>query len=387
MHVSRRRVLGIVVAVLLVSATATTALSLTARAQTYQDTSLSASAVTADTFGGSDLTATAKYLGADGGYVIVLSGSGVTSWSLFGTPPSGVSLSSTSAGDATISYQGSETNDPELIVADATDSSGNAEALEVPVILDPDYIATNGTQYVYSVFDLTDSNSAGTVTFTGRTSENYALTWTESDLPSGLGSGDPATGTMTYTGGTAAPGTYSGAKVTATDTGDGAVLNGTFTITVSASVVTTNPSAYGDEVNKFGYGFDSFRKHDYAGALIVGWPAAQADYGTYFFEKPGRHAGAYQFEYTPGSVASGLCVSDPGGGSRSDPLRDGLILAKCNSGPFQQFIPQPDGTLKNLGTGLYVDPHGKGAQLRGESSPAASGGSRYTWTAESSLPD
>jgi hypothetical protein len=77
-------------------------------------------------------------------------------------------------------------------------------------------------------------------------------------------------------------------------------------------------------------------------------------------------------------------VSDPGGGVASDPLRDGLILVHCNSGPWQQFIRQSNGALKNVATGLYVNPDGTGAQLRGESS--ARGGSSYTWKPYSSLP-
>jgi len=163
------------------------------------------------------------------------------------------------------------------------------------------------------------------------------------------------------------------------------VLNGTFTLTVSANAVSGSASGNGDEVNKFGNGFDSFRQHDYAGALIVGWPATQSDRGTRFILGNGTHAGAYRFEYAPSGSASGLCVSDPGGGSKADPLRDGLILAHCNSSAFQQFIPQSNGTLKNLGTGLYVNPDGKGAQLRGERSGKVSGGSSYSWTAEGNL--
>ncbi len=79
-------------------------------------------------------------------------------------------------------------------------------------------------------------------------------------------------------------------------------------------------------------------------------------------------------------------MSDPGGGWKPDPLRDGLILAHRNTGPYQQFIPQSDGTLKNVATGLYVNPDGKGAQLRGEHSGTASSSSSYTWTTGGNLP-
>jgi hypothetical protein len=160
------------------------------------------------------------------------------------------------------------------------------------------------------------------------------------------------------------------------------VLNGTFSLTVTANTVNN----FGDEVNKFGNGFDVFRQHNFAGAIIAGWPATQHDVATHFLMHNGSHPGAVQFEYAPTGSGSGLCVSDPGGGWGSDPLRDGLILTPCNTGPYQQFIPQSDGTLVNLATGLIVDPAGKGAQLRGESSPVGWGGSSYTWTGESSLP-
>ena len=100
----------------------------------------------------------------------------------------------------------------------------------------------------------------------------------------------------------------------------------------------------------------------------------------------GTVEGAFQFEYAPHGTAVGLCVSDPGGGWSSDPLRDGLILTPCNTGPWQQFIPQSNGTLKNVATGLYVNPNGRGGQLRGGTSPTPWGGSSYTWRDHSSLP-
>ena len=129
-----------------------------------------------------------------------------------------------------------------------------------------------------------------------------------------------------------------------------------------------------------------FREQKHPGALIVGWPFTYDDTSTHFILNNGTHPGAYQIEYAPNAIGTGLCVSDPGGGWAADPLRDGLILAKCSTSRFQQFIPQSNGTLKNLGTGLYVHPNGKGAQLRGESSRTSSGGSAYTWKTYSSLP-
>ena len=230
-----------------------------------------------------------------------------------------------------------------------------------------------------SLSALADSNVSGTVKFSAKSSvSTNTINFAESNLPSGLTSGNPV---LTYVGGTAAPGTYGGVVVTATDA-DGAVLHGTFTLTVDANAV----SNYGDEVNRFGNGFDSYRQHQFAGAIIAGWTATQSDPATHFILSNGTHQGAVRLEYAPKGSGSGLCVSDPGGGWSSDPLRDGLILTSCNTGPWQQFIPQSNGTLKNVATGLYVNPNGTGAQLRGGSAPTPWGGSNYTWTNYSNLP-
>jgi len=352
---------GLLGSVLVVGAAA-----LPASAQTYQDTALSGSAVTASTFAG---VVGAPTNNADTG-VINLTGTGVT-WSLHGTPPTGVSLSGT-----TISYSGAAVTSPPSIVVDATDTHGNAEALVITVTIGSNSIQESS--YVKdSLSALTDSNVSGTVKFSATSSASATVTIGESNLPIGLTSGNP----LTYVGGTAAPGTYTGVVATATDS-DGAVLNGTFTLTVTAGTITT----YGDEVNHFGNGFDAYQQHDYPGAIIAGWTATQADPATHFILNNGTHQGAFQFEYAPKGSGSGLCVSDPGGGWASDPLRDGLILTSCNTGPWQQFIPQSNGTLVNVATGLYVNPDGTGAQLRGGSSPTPWGGSHYTWTAYDSLP-
>jgi hypothetical protein len=249
----------------------------------------------------------------------------------------------------------------------------------LPVVIGADTIQLGGTPQKVSVSGLADTNTAGTVTFSAVDSDsNNTITYAEPDLPGGLTSGSPV---LTYLGGTAAPGTYGEVRVSATDT-DGAVLNGSFALTVSANSVNN----YGNYVNKYGNGFDAYRQHDYAGAKVVGWTATQHDPATHFILNHGTDTGAYQIEYAPNGAGSGLCVSDPDGGWHSDPLPDGLILSPCNTGPFQQFLPQSDGTLTNVATGLTVDPAGSGAQLRGESSSVAWGGSVYNWTAESSFP-
>jgi len=123
MHFNLRGALGIGIPVLLGGAVALGAAALPARATTWQDTALSAFPVQSSTFGGAHLGA------ANGTDVIGLTGTGVT-WSLHGTVPTGVSLSG-----ATISASASAATSTTEIVADATDSAGNAEALEIPVAI------------------------------------------------------------------------------------------------------------------------------------------------------------------------------------------------------------------------------------------------------------
>jgi hypothetical protein len=373
MRFSLRGALGVACPALLGSAIVVGAAALPAKAQAYQDTALIGGSVSDSTFAGSGI---GSY---DGNGVIKLSGTGVT-WSLHGTVPAGVTLSGN-----TISYSGGVVQSPLPIVADATDKNGNAEALEIPISLLTNYILMQGPAYtLVTLSGLTDSNVSGDVHFSASSSESGdSISFAESNLPAGLTSGN----ILTYVGGTAAPGNYDGVVVTATNS-DGAVLKGTFTLTVDANSVSGGggSSSLGDEVNRFGNGFDSYRQHQYAGATIVGWTATQGDPATHFMLSNGTHQGAVQFEYAPKGYGSGLCVSDPGGGWSSDPLRDGLILAPCNTGPFQQFVPQSNGTLQNVATGLYVNPAGTGGQLRGGTAATPWGGSSYTWKNYSSLP-
>jgi hypothetical protein len=217
---------------------------------------------------------------------------------------------------------------------------------------------------------------------TGGTLPRPVYSFAYSGLPGGIVS--TSAGRFTIAGSTAAPGTYGSAGVTATDQ-YGASTQSAFQLVVHAQPAYV-PGNYGDMVNPFGNGFDAYQQHQYPGAIVAGWTATQADPATHFIRLPGTVPGAYKFEYAPHGAASGLCVSDPGGGWASDPLPDGLILTVSNNGPWQQFIPQPDGTLKNVATGLYVNPDGTGAQLRGGTAPTPWGGSAYTWTDYAHLP-
>ncbi len=367
MHLNLGRAVGIVTPVLLGSVLMAGAAGLPAQAQTWQDTALAAGSVQVSAFAGANLAA------ANGDGVIKLSGTGVT-WSLHGTVPLGVTLSGT-----TISYSGGAVTSAGTIAVDATDSNGNVQALVIPIALGSKTIQLGGTVVKVSLSALADANSLGTVKFSATSTKSTdTVNFAETSLPTGLTSGNPV---LTYVGGTAAPGTYSGVVVTATDA-DGASLHGTFTLTVQASSVTDE----GDEVNPYGNGFDVFQQANHAGAKIVGWTATQSDPATHFIRSNGSHSGAFRFEYAPSGSGSGLCVSDPGGGWKSDPLRDGLILAPCNTGPFQQFVPQSGGTLTNVATGLYVNPNGTGSQLRGAGAPTKWGGSKYSWKELANLP-
>ncbi|MGH3152162.1 MAG: hypothetical protein ACRDOB_15750 [Streptosporangiaceae bacterium] len=231
-----------------------------------------------------------------------------------------------------------------------------------------------------------NNNTTGAVEFTGTvTVQSCTVTFSESNLPAGLVSGNP------LVPGSAVPRTdgnfYGGVVYTATDP-LGSTFTGTFDLHVFGHRVAPPPPPgnFGDEVNSFGNGFDAFQQHQFPGAIIAGWTATQGDPATHFIRNAGTHQGAFQFEYAPHGTAVGLCVSDPGGGWSSDPLRDGLILTPCNTGPWQQFIPQSNGTLKNAATGLFVNPNGTGAQLRGATAPTPWGGSVYHWKDFASLP-
>jgi hypothetical protein len=62
------------------------------------------------------------------------------------------------------------------------------------------------------------------------------------------------------------------------------------------------------------------------------------------------------------------------------------VLRSANTGLWQQWYPQANGTLRNAATGLVISPNGTGAQLHGTASASTWGGSAYTWTDYSHLP-
>ena len=245
--------------------------------------------------------------------------------------------------------------------------------------------STTSETVTVSVFN---NNTTGAVQFSATvTPASCPVTFSESNLPPGLTSGNP------LVPGSAAPRTgdnfYPGVRYTVTDSLGTTFTGGTFDLHVFGHTVTPPPPPpgnFGDEVNPFGNGFDVFQQHQAVNAVIAGWTATQADPATHFLRHAGTVSGAFQFEYAPHGSGTGLCVSDPGFDAAGTGLTDGLVLRGCNTGPWQQFVPQSNGALENVATRLFVNPNGIGAQLRGGTAPVSWGGSAYTWTDFAHLP-
>jgi hypothetical protein len=283
---------------------------------------------------------------------------------------------------------------PAFVVVDDTSPSG---AVLAEIIKFSDDAVTGhltlGSVYVDTPGAITRSYQVGGVQF----AEPYVLT-----KPAGAAALDPApaysfgfpglpegivnskAGMLTVAGSTAAPGTYSSLGVIATDQ-YGAHAASVYQLVVHAQKVHVTGS-YGDEVNPFGNGFDVYRQHQAVNTMIVGWTATKADPATHFIREPGTLPGAVRFEYAPHGVATGLAVSDPGYDAAGTGLKHGLVLRSANTGAWQQWYPQANGTLRNAATGLIVSPNGTGAQLRGTASASTWGGSVYTWTDYAHLP-
>ena len=390
MRFSLKQAAGFCVLPLLGGALAVAAAAPPAHAQTWRDTSLTAfylqatpttvtGAVVNGVVSGTGKGSTLSFAAPNGEFFTSqVFTPGTTDATLTTNSPHSLVLTSgaTGTGSGTLQFTINSAASGVTITADETvkvsESGGTLGESATPT-------SKPGEAVTVSFFS---NNTTGAVEFTGTvTLESGPVTFSESNLPSGLVSGNP------LVPGSAVPGTYSGVIYTATDP-LGSTFSGTFSLQVYGHMVVPPPPMgnYGDMVNPFGNGFDAYQQHQYPGAIVAGWTATQADPATHFIRLPGTVPGAYKFEYAPYGVASGLCVSDPGGGWASDPLPDGLILTVSNNGPWQQFIPQPDGTLMNVATGLIVNPNGTGAQLSGGTAPVPWGGSVYTWTDWAHLP-
>jgi hypothetical protein len=394
MHFNLRKAVGISVLPLLGGALAVGAAAAPASAQTWQDTALVASHVTQPT--------TATTTGAVVKGVVSHGGSRLSftapTGEQFASSPAPRYVSATAVTDVKLTYNvyrvvltaggfGTSVGKLMFTIKSATPGVTCTAAETVNVTETSGVLAESAptstpseTPVTVSVFN---NNTTGAVQFSGTVTPAGActLTFSQSNLPTGLVSGNP------LVPGSAYPRTYTGVVYTATDP-LGSTFSGTFSLHVFGHVVVPPPAPgnYGDEVNPFGNGFDVYQQHQAVNAIIAGWTATQADPATHFIRLPGTVPGAYTFEYAPNGVATGLSVSDPGYDAAGTGLTNGLVLRGSNNGPWQQFIPQPNGTLMNVATGLIVSPNGTGAQLRGTTAPTSWGGSVYTWTDYAHLP-
>jgi hypothetical protein len=367
--------------------------ALPASAQTFQDTALQAFNLTQPT------TTTGAVING------VASGTGKGSTLTF-TAPSGEAFASAVLGTGTDAKLTVNATNTQLVLTSGGTATGSAKltftiksattgvtctAHETAMISETggtlaqsSASSTTSETVTVSVFN---NNSTGAVEFSGAvTPVGCSVTFSQSNLPAGLTSGNP------LVPGTAAPRTdgnfYGGVRYTATDQLGSTFTGGTFDLHVFGHVVTPPPPPgnFGDEVNVFGNGFDVFQQHQAVNAIIAGWTATQADPATHFIRHAGTVSGAFMFEYAPHGSGTGLCVSDPGFDAAGTGLTNGLVLRGCNTGPWQQFVPQSNGSLRNVATGLFVNPNGTGAQLRGGTAPVSWGGSHYTWTDFAHLP-
>jgi hypothetical protein len=389
MHFNLKKAVGISVLPLLGGALAVGATALPASAQTFQDTALQAFNLTQPT------TTTAAVVNG------VASGTGMGSTLTF-TAPSGevfaLVVFTTGTTDATktvnatntvivLTSGGTKTGAGKLTFTIKSATSGvTCSANETVMVsesggtLGESAAPTSTTPETVTVH-VFNNNTTGAVEFSADvTPAGCGVTFSQSNLPPGLTSGNP------LVPGSAVPRTdgnfYDGVRYTATDRLGSTFTGGTFDLHVFGHVVVPPPPSgnFGDEVNPFGNGFDVFQQHQAVNAIIAGWTATKADPATHFIRLTGTVTGAFVFEYAPRGIGTGLCVSDPGFDAAGTGLTNGLVLRRCNTGPWQQFVPRPNGTLKNVATGLIVSPNGTGAQLRGTTAPVSWGGSVYTWT-------
>jgi hypothetical protein len=389
-HFDLKKAVGLTVIPLLGGALAVGAAALPASAQTFQDTALQAFNLTQPT------TSTGAVVNG------VASGTGMGSTLTF-TAPSGEAFASAHLGVGTDAALTVNATNTQLVLTSGGTMTGSATltftiksttstvtctAAETVAVSESggtlsQSSASSAPNETVTVTAF-NNNTTGAVEFTATVhGAACAVTVSESNLPAGLTSGNP------LEPGSAVPRTdgnfYGGVRYTVTDALGSTFTGGTFDLHVFGHAVVQQGN-FGDEVNVFGNGFDVFRQHQAVNAIIAGWTATKADPATHFIRHHGTVSGAFMFEYAPHGSGTGLCVSDPGFDAAGTGLKDGLVLRGCNIGPWQQFVPQSNGTLKNVATGLFVNPNGTGAQLRGGTAPVSWGGSVYTWTDFAHLP-
>jgi hypothetical protein len=141
-----------------------------------------------------------------------------------------------SGGNVTLTASGtptrtSGTSEDGTVVLLATDPAGDVAVVSVPVVVGANSVQTNGNATTDEVALTGASDSNGSIVFTTSPAGGRV---TESDLPRGLDTGNP------LKPGDAAPGTYQGVKVKATDRA-GAVATGSLSIMVNAQQGGTPP--------------------------------------------------------------------------------------------------------------------------------------------------
>jgi hypothetical protein len=276
----------------------------------------------------------------------------------------------------------------------ATDSDGNRAVVSVPVQVGHSSVqlpaananATDGGAATDTVAlsTPTDDNTIGGIDFT---TLPPGATVTESNLPHDLVSGNP------LRKGDAAPGSYSGIGVKATDSA-GAVANGTLSVKVNATKSAApggtlkGSRAVGDYVNTYGNGFDAYQQKIGAGLLVRGWTATKGDPATNLIRTDdGTKTNGFEdyqleFQRTSGSslIASGYCVAVSG---------SAIVQQSCSEGAPAQELYLDNGQLGSVSApGMFVTPHGTGAALTVSANPGSGGGSgnTYRWKTTAQLP-
>jgi hypothetical protein len=134
----------------------------------------------------------------------------------------------------------------------------------------------------------------------------------------------------------------------------------------------------GTQVNDLALVIDSQGQSAAYGNPVIGWTDSTSDVATDFFQLAyaGDSSLGVMFQYAPGGVFSGMCLSDPGN------LK--IVLRPCNGSNFQRWTavavstPPGDYAWYNRANNLYLTTHGKGGQLT-DAAPAAPPSAAQEW--------
>jgi hypothetical protein len=153
-----------------------------------------------------------------------------------------------------------------------------------------------------------------------------------------------------------------------------------------------NTSYCGYQENVYGNAWDVRGQRAVADQPVIVYPLGNGDPAQDFiYRQRTSNPDEREVQYAPNDVASGLCMSDPGGGVRGD-SRDGLILRACNGSAFQQFTFTQVGTSgndaqwTNVATGRVVQPEGTDNQMVTVASPDTGAGSYFGFDTAGSPP-